>query len=159
MPSQKSLENLKKGRRFTADADDVVTKDAQRKGGRNRAINLSMRKEALKMVKCKPEVGDASLQQLKHLGTDSDDPTLQTLMIANICALALSKDPHIALQAAKLMMEITGYDARSMSAAEDRKLQREKLKLEQRRLELEEMKAQGKDIADVPVIIDRRPDE
>lgn len=159
MPSQKSLENLKKGRRFTADADDVVTKNAQRNGGRNRAINLSVRKEALKLAKCKPEVGDAALKELKHLGTDSNDPTLQTLMIANIYALAISKNPRIALQAAKLMMEITGYDARSMSAAEDRKLQREKLKLERRRLELEEMKAQGKDIADAPVIIDRRPDE
>lgn len=158
MPSQKSLENLKRGRRFTADADDVVTKEAQRKGGRNRAIKLSMRKEALKLVECNPAVGDATMQQLKHLGIDSDDPTLQTLIIAKIGALAISKDPRIALQAAKLLMEITGYDARSMSAAEDRKLQREKIKLERRRLELEEIKVQGKDIADVPVIIDRRPE-
>ena len=158
MPSAKSLENLKKGRRFTADADDLVTKNAQRKGGINHARKLSMRKECQRMLGMMPEVTDATIKQLKRMGMETDDPSLQTLILARIGALALGKNERVAIQAAQLILEISGNDAKSMIASEDRKLQREKLKIERERLQLEMQKINGAEVADVPRIIDRRPE-
>ena len=137
MPSEKSLANLKKGRRFTADADDVLTKKAQSNGGKARARNISMRKQCLQLLNAMPNVGEGTLRQLKQLGMEVDDPTLQTLILARIGAMAIGKDSRLALQAAQMLLEITGSDAKSMSAAEDHKIQRERLALERERMERE----------------------
>ena len=152
MPIDKQLENLKKGHRFTADADDVVTKKAQSKGGINRARNISMRKECQRMLGMMPEINEATIKQLKRKGMDAEDPSLQTLILARVGALALGKNERVALQAAQLIMELSGNDANSQIAAENRKLQREKLKIERERLELEKNKQDGDSHAEVAKI-------
>lgn len=152
MQSEKQLENLKKGRRFTACADDVVTKNAQSKGGINRARNISMRKECQRMLGMTPEINEATIKQLKRMGMGTDDPTLQTLILARVGALALGKNERVALQAAQLIMELTGNDAESNIAAENRKVQREKIKIDRERLELEKNKQDGGTTAEVAKI-------
>lgn len=138
MPSEKSLANLKKGRRFTADADDVLTKKAQSNGGKARARNISMRKQGLQLLNAMPNVGEATLKQLKQLGMEVDDPTLQTLILARIGAMAIGKDSKLALQATQMLLEITGNDAKSVTAAENHKIQRERLALDRERMERED---------------------
>ena len=137
MPSEKSLENLKKGRRFTADADDVLTKKAQSNGGKARARNISMRKQGLQLLNAMPNVGEGALKQLKQLGMEADNPTLQTLILARIGAMAIGKDSKLALQASQILLEITGNDVKSVNAAEDHKIQRERLAFERERMERE----------------------
>lgn len=138
MPSEKSLANLKKGRRFTADADDVLTKRAQSNGGKARARNISMRKQGLQLLNAMPNVGEATLKQLKQLGMEDDDPTLQTLILARIGAMAIGKDSKLALQATQMLLEITGNDAKSITAAENHKIQRERIALDKERMERED---------------------
>lgn len=135
MPNERSLENLKKGRRFTADADDVLTKKAQSNGGKARARNISMRKLGLQLLNATPEVGEGTIKQLKQLGLDADNPDLQTLILARIGAMAIGKDARLALQASQMLLEITGNDVKSMNAAEDRKIQRARLELDRERME------------------------
>ena len=135
MPNAKSLENLKKGRRFTSDADDVQTKKAQSNGGKARARNISIRKLGQQLLNTTPEVGEGTLRQLKQLGLETDKPDLQTLILARIGAMAIGKDSRLALQATQMLMEITGNDASSMIAADDHAIQRERLALEREKME------------------------
>ena len=137
MPSEKSLENLKKGRRFTSDADDIQTKKAQSNGGKARARNISIRKLGRQLLNSTPDVGEGTLKQLKQLGFETDKPDLQTLILARVGAMAIGKDSRLALQAAQMLLEITGNDVKSMIAAEDHAIQREKLDIERTRMEME----------------------
>ena len=137
MPNERSLENLKKGRRFTADADDVLTKKAQSNGGKARARNISMRKLGLQLLNATPEVGEGTIKQLKQLGLNTDTPDLQTLILARIGAMAIGKDSRLALQATQMLLEITGNDVRSQIAKVDQEIQIERLKLEKERMQKE----------------------
>lgn len=134
MPSEKSLENLKKGRRFTANADDIQTKRAQSNGGKTRAKKIAMRKQAQDILNAIPNVGENTLTQLRQLGMETDNPTLQTLILARIGAMAIGKDSRLALQATQMLLEITGNDARTMIAKEDQKIQREKIAFEREKI-------------------------
>lgn len=134
MLNEKSLENLKKGRRFTANADDVLTKKAQSNGGKATARKIAMRKQAQDILNAIPNVGENTLTQLKQLGMETDNPTLQTLILARIGAMAIGKDSRLALQATQMLLEITGNDARTMIAKEDQKIQREKIALEREKI-------------------------
>lgn len=135
MPSEKSLENLKNGRRFKR--DDDATKQAARNAAKAKSKNVTMRKLGLQLLNATPNVTDATVKQLKQLGLDADNPDLQTLILARIGAMAIGKDAKLALQAAQMLLEITGSDAKSMTAAESRKLQRERLAFERERMERE----------------------
>lgn len=137
MPSEKSLENLKKGRRFTANADDVLTKRAQSNGGKATARKIAMRKQAQDILNAMPNVGETTINQLRQLGMETDNPTLQTLILARIGAMAIGKDSRLALQATQMLLEITGNDVRSMIAKEDQKIQREKIALERERMNVD----------------------
>lgn len=133
MPNEKSLENLKKGRRFKR--DDDATKEAARNAAKSKSRNVSIRKQGIKMLNAVPNVGEATLKQLKQLGMEVDDPTLQTLILARIGAMAIGKDSRLALQAAQMLLEITGNDVKSVNAAKDRKIQKVRLEIERERLE------------------------
>ena len=128
MPSAKSLENLKKGKKFKS--DDEATKICGAKGGKANGKTHSMRKLAQQMLSATPEVSETTLRTLRQLGIDSDNPDLQTLILARIGAMAIGKDSRLALQATQMFLEISGNDARSMIAKEDRKIQRERLRME-----------------------------
>ena len=135
MPSEKSLENLKKGRRFKR--DDDATKEAARNAAKAKSKNVTMRKLGLKLLNATPEVGEGAIKQLKQLGLEADNPDLQTLILARIGAMAIGKDSRIALQAAQMLLEITGNDVKSIIADKDHKIQKKRLALERERMERE----------------------
>lgn len=133
MPNAKSLENLKKGRKFKR--DDDATKEAARNAAKANHRNTTIRRIAKDMLSATPEVGEGTLRQLKQLGLNSETPDLQTLILARIGAMAIGKDSRLALQATQMLMELTGNDARSLIAAEDHEIQRERLAFERERME------------------------
>lgn len=135
MVSQKSLDNLKNGKRFKP--DDDATKNAARNAAKSKSRNVALRKHAQQLLVAKPEVTDGTVRQLKQLGMNTEEPDLQTLILARIGAMAIGKDSRLALQASQMLFEITGNDARSMIAAEGHAIQREKLKLERERFEFD----------------------
>ena len=135
MVNQKSLDNLKNGKRFKP--DDDATKNAARNAAKAKSKNVAMRKLAQQLLNAKPEVGDGTIRQLKQLGFNTESPDLQTLILARIGSMAIGKDPRIALQAVQMLLEITGNDSKSMTAAEDHKIQRERLALDCERMERE----------------------
>lgn len=137
MPSAKSLENLKKGKKTQFKSGDEAAKISGAKGGKANGKTHSMRKLAQQMLSATPEVGEGTLRSLRQLGIDCDNPDLQTLILARIGAMAIGKDSRLALQATQMFLEISGNDARSMIAKEDRKIQRERLKMDREQMEKE----------------------
>lgn len=146
MVNQKSLDNLKNGKRFKP--DDDATKNAARNAAKAKSKNVAMRKLAQQLLNAKPEVGDGTIRQLKQLGLNADNPDLQTLILARIGAMAIGKDSRLALQATQMLMEIAGNDARSLSAADEHEIQRERLEIERERMELTKHYAAVKNSAD-----------
>lgn len=143
MPSERSLENLKKGKKTQFKSGDEAARINGSKGGKAYGRNNSIRKLAKEMLSATPEVGDGTLRQLKQLGFNAETPDLQTLILARIGAMAIGKDSRLALQATQMLLEIAGSDVRSMIATDDHELQREKLELERDRFNFEKEKSTG----------------
>lgn len=137
MPSAKSLENLKKGKKTQFKSGDEAAKISGAKGGKANGKTHSMRKLAQQMLAATPDVPESTLRSLRQLGLDADTPDLQTLILARIGALAIGKDAKLALQATQMFLEISGNDMRTLIAKEDRKIQRERLKMEREQMEKE----------------------
>lgn len=135
MPSERSLENLKKGKKTQFKSGDEAARINGSKGGKAYGRNNSIRKLAREMLNSTPDVGDGTLRQLKQLGINADTPDLQTLILARIGAMAIGKDSRLALQATQMLLEIAGNDVRSMIAAEDHEIQRDRLEVERERME------------------------
>ena len=125
MPTERQLENLKKGRKFRA--NDEATRQSAAKAAHAKHRNTRLRKLATEMLTATPETTEEMIRFLKRLGIDEDNPDLQTLMLARIGACAIGKEPRVAMQAAQLLIELTGNDAKTVNAAADRALQRERL--------------------------------
>lgn len=138
MVNQKSLDNLKNGKRFKP--DDNATKNAARNAAKAKSKNVAMRKLAQQLLNAKPEVGDGTIRQLKQLGFNTESPDLQTLILARIGSMAIGKDSRLALQATQMLLEISGNDVRSLIAADEREIQTAHLELERERFEFEKEK-------------------
>lgn len=133
MVNKRSLDNLKNGKRFKP--DDDATKNAARNAAKAKSKNVAMRKLAQQLLNAKPEVGDGTIRQLKQLGLNTESPDLQTLILARIGSMAIGKDSRLALRATQMLLEIAGNDVRSLIAAEDHEIQRERLAFERERME------------------------
>ena len=146
MPNEKSLENLKRGKKFAS--GDAATKKAGSNGGKATARNIAARKafkDALATV-ADEILSGAQVDKLKKRGLDVDGKTLMELGAMSTIMQWIMGD----MDAGKLTMEISGND----DAAERRKIERERLALEREKLAKEDKRPD-----DVPRIIDRRPDE
>ena len=150
MPNEKSLENLKNGKRTQFNGDTAV--ENQRKSAESRKRNNTIRKLGQQMLEAKMEVDAQTLKSIKRMGFDGEKPELQMLLLARIGAIAIGKDAKLAMEATQLLMEITGNDVRSINAAEQRAIERERLAMEREKVE----SANRRD-GEVPVLIDRRP--
>lgn len=144
MPSEKSLENLKKRNVFSSEAALIN----QKKSAESRRKNIAAKKafkDALAMM-AGDVLSEAQIEKLRKRGIEPDDKTLMELGAAATIMQWLMGD----MKAGALAMEISGND----NAAEQRRIERERLALEKQKLELE-----NKAPTDIPRIIDRRPDE
>lgn len=128
MPNEKSLENLKRGRKFTADSDDVVTKNAQSKGGINGGKARSAKAMFNRLLEQCPEdvLSGKALNQIRQMGVDPNGKTFLELGAMTTLLQWTLGD----MRAGKLAMEISGNDA----AAERGRLERERLKLEKEKM-------------------------
>ena len=127
-------ENLLKGKATQFRSGENARENGA-KGGRASAAakrRKNRAKEAMEEVlSAKPRLNDKTLMQLKSLGLDGDDPDIQLLAIATICAKAMQGD----VRAVRFLLRLTGEDPKSVISRERMKLRRERLKLERQRLE------------------------
>ena len=128
VPSEKSLENLKKGK-ATQFSGDVAAIN-QKKSAESRKKNIAARKafkDALALM-AGDVLSDAQIEKLRKRGINPDDKTLMELGAAATIMQWLMGD----MKAGALAMEISGND----NAAEQRKIERERLALEKERISL-----------------------
>lgn len=136
MPNAENLNNRKSFKKGSPEA-----KLAQIKSTETHRRRKNMRETVVAMMSAKPEVDRSVLQNLRRLGLEEDNPTMQTLICANLMTIATSaRAPKFALQAIEIIGELTGCDASSKIAAERLKLDKARLKLERERFELEKAK-------------------
>ena len=153
MPNAKSLENLK-AHHFTSEQSRDKAAINGKKGGIQSGKSKTLRKLGLQMLSAQMEVDAQTLKMIKHMGFDTEKPEMQMVLLARLGAIAVSDNPDLMLKATQLLMEITGNDVRSINAAEQRAIERERLALEREKIE-----SANKHEDDVPVLIDRRPDD
>lgn len=134
-----NIDNLNRGNPET-EFNARTAAEAQKKSAASRKRNNTIRKLGLQMLSTEMAVDAQTLKNARNMGFDTDQPEIQMLMLARLGAAALSKDPKLSLAAMDMIFEITGNDARSATAAEQRKLERERIKLERERLELEKQR-------------------
>lgn len=146
MPNEKSLENLKKGKATQFSGDAAVIN--QKKSAESRKKNTAARKafKDLLAMDAADVLSEAQVEKLKKRGIEIDGKTMLELGAASTLVQWIMGD----MLAGKLAMEISGND----NAAEQRRIERERLALEREKLERE-----TKQPDDIPVILDRRPDE
>lgn len=130
-PSEKSRENLAKGRRFTSDPDDGYTKRSQSKGGINSRTARAAKRIFKDTLAKDPEAvfSGEVLDKIRETGLEPSEKTLMELAAESTLLQWILGDPR----AGKLMMELADSDG----AAEQRKINRERLELERQRVELE----------------------
>lgn len=129
MPSEKSLENLKKGKATQFSGESAAIN--QRKSAESRKKNIAAKKafkDALAMM-AGDVLSEAQIEKLRKRGINPDDRTLMELGAAATIMQWLMGD----MKAGALAMEISGND----NAAEQRRIECERLALEKRKLELE----------------------
>lgn len=129
MPSEKSLENLKKGRRFKC--DDSATINARKNSHESQRKNIAARKafkDALAML-AGDVLSESQVEMLRKQGIDVDGKTLMELGAATTILQWLMGD----MKAGALAMEISGND----NAAEQRSIERERLALEKERIAMQ----------------------
>lgn len=134
-------ENLQKGK-ATQFSGGVAARDAQKKSAASRKRNNTIRKLGQQMLQMPMDLGlmptkerMTALQSLRSMGFETESPELQMVILARLGALAVSEDPKLMMDAAQMLLEITGNDVRSQIAAEQRKIDRERIKLEKARFE------------------------
>lgn len=129
MPSEKSLENLKKGKatQFSGDVAAINQKKAVESRKKNIAAKKAF-KDALAMM-AGDVLSEAQIEKLRKRGINPDDRTLMELGAASTIMQWLMGD----MKAGALAMEISGND----NAAEQRRIERERLALEKQKMELE----------------------
>ena len=132
-------ENLKNGR-ATQFSGELAAREAQKKSAAARKRNNTIRKLGQQMLQTPLDLshmpdGPQTLAAIRAMGFDTDEPELQMLILARIGSMAVSTNPKTALAATDLLMEITGNDVRSQIAAEQRRIDRERLKLEREKFE------------------------
>ena len=146
-------QNLKRGNPAT-EFNSRTAVEAQKKSAQSRKRNTTLRKLGLQMLQTQIEVDEDTLESVKRLGFETDTPEVQMILLAKLGAIALHNDPDLTMRATQLLMEITGNDVRSINAAEQREIERERLAMEREKVE-----SANKRDGDVPVLIDRRPEE
>ena len=127
-------ENLKKGK-ATQFSGVLAAREAQKKSAASRKRNNTIRRLGQQMLQTPLDIShmpdkDQVLAGLAGMGFDTDAPELQMLILARLGSMAISKDARTSLAATELLLEITGNDVRSQIAADQRKVDRERLKLE-----------------------------
>jgi hypothetical protein len=148
VPSEKSLENLKRGKKFACDDDATI--QARKNSHESRRQNIAARKafkDALAMM-AGEVLSDTQIEKLRKRGIEVDGKTLLEIGAASTLMQWIMGD----MDAGKLAMEISGND----DAAERRKIEREKLAFEREKFAAEREDSKTNN---VPRIIDRRPDE
>lgn len=139
MPSEKSLENLKRGKKFAS--GDAATKKAGSNGGKATARNIAARKafkDALAMM-AGEVLSDTQIEKLRKRGIEVDGKTLLEIGAASTLMQWIMGD----MDAGKLAMEISGND----DAAERRKIEREKLAFEREKFAAEQAREEQKTTA------------
>lgn len=129
LPNEKSLANLKKGNKFKC--DDSATIKAREKSHESQRRNIAMRK-AVKAAMARAADDLFSYKQIHILhmgGVETEDQTVMDVCITSLIAQAAMGNT----KATKLIMELMGED----NAAEQRKIERERLALEREKMEQE----------------------
>jgi hypothetical protein len=147
MPSEKSLENLKKGKKFGSN-DGLTPKEAQRKSAASRKKNNTMR-AAMREVMARLPFEVLSEDQINALRTEGIDTENKTLMDVSVASLVLQA-VRGNVAAAKVIMELLGED----NAAEQRKIERERLALERERMERANATAEDETCAKIIISAD-----
>jgi hypothetical protein len=120
--------NLRRGNPKTEFSGRIAV-EAQKKSAESRKKNTAMRK-AMKdiMAKAPSEVLSANqINDLRMEGIDIDNKTLMDVSVASIALQAIKGN----VAAVKVIMELLGED----NAAEQRKIERERLALEREKME------------------------
>jgi hypothetical protein len=129
MPNEKSLENLKKGKKTRFNGETAVIN--QRKSAESRKKNNTMR-AAMREVMARLPSEVLSADQINALhadGIDTEDKNMLDVSVASLALQAIKGN----VAATKAIMELLGED----NAAEQRKIERERLALERERMERE----------------------
>lgn len=133
-----SRANLEKGQGYFCKENATIE---GQKGNESKRRKKNIRELASIMLQAPIEVDDKAISNVKKMGFDfPDKPELQMLMLARLGAMAIGKDPGVAMAAQEKLMEYTGNDARSHIEAERRQLERERLAFEREKLEFERTK-------------------
>lgn len=132
-------ENLKRGNPETEFRGQYAV-ECQKKAVASKMRNNSLRKLGRQMLQTSLDLsvlpdGAQALAGIKAMGFDTDKPELQMLILARLGALAISTIPEVAIAATKLLIEITGDDARTLNAHEQRTVERERIALEREKFE------------------------
>lgn len=146
MPNEKSLANLKRGNRFKC--NDSATIKAREKSHESQRKNIAMRK-AMKEIMSKVPSEVLSEDQINALRNDGIDTENKTLMDVSVASLALQAiKGNVA--AVKAVMELLGED----NAAEQRKIERERLALERERMERANATSEDETCAKIVIAVD-----
>lgn len=138
MPSEKSLENLKKGKGTQFKCGDSAAINARKNSHESQRRNIAARKafkDALALM-AGEVLSDAQVEKLRKRGIEVDGKTLLEIGAASTLMQWIMGD----MDAGKLAMEISGND----DAAERRKIEREKLAFEREKFAAEQSRAEQK---------------
>lgn len=75
------------------------------------------------------------LEDLLRFGITEDKPDLQLMMLCRLATVALYGDPQYAIPAFNKLMEVCGFDSRSLDNKADRKLREQELQLRREQFE------------------------
>ena len=146
MPNEKSLANLKRGKRFKS--NDPASIEARKKSHESQRKNIAMRK-AMKEVMAQLPSEILSEDQINALRSEGIDTENKTLMDVSLASLALqARKGNVA--ATKVIMELLSED----NAAEQRKIERERLALERERMERANATAEDETCAKIVINVD-----
>lgn len=141
VPSEKSLENLKKGKDTQFKCGDSAAIQARKNSHESQRRNIAARKafkDALAMM-AGEVLSDAQIEKLRKRGIEVDGKTLLEIGAASTLMQWIMGD----MDAGKLAMEISGND----DAAERRKIEREKLAFEREKFAAEQAREEQKTTA------------
>ena len=139
MPNEKSLENLKRGKKFKC--DDPATIQARKNSHESQRRNIAARKafKDARAMLAGEVLSDTQIEKLRKRGIEVDGKTLLEIGAASTLMQWIMGD----MDAGKLAMEISGND----DAAERRKIEREKLAFEREKFAAEQAREEQKTTA------------
>ena len=146
MPSEKSLANPKKGKNTRFNGETAVIN--QRKSAESRKKNNTMRAAMREVMSRLPsEILSADqINALRAEGIDTEDKNLLDVSVASLALQAIKGN----VAATKAIMELLGED----NAAEQRKIERERLALERERMERANATAEDETCAKIVINVD-----